>query len=193
MKFKLLLAAISFVPVMVIAQQAPVAPPVVAGMGGSNSGGFAKSAALVHYGNSLPNVDPQLQARDGLITIGSAYSVRETVDRFKKSATDKDFTIFNQIDHAKGAEQIGKNLRPTELLIFGNPAGGTPLMESTQIVAIDLPMKALFWEDQSGNTFLTYNDPQYLAARHQIICCEDILLKLSRTLKELARLATQES
>lgn len=105
-------------------------------------------------------------AADGLIEIKSAYSVSETITRFEAAAKERKLNIFLRVDHAAGAQKIGATLRPTELLIFGNPQGGTPLMACAQSVGIDLPLKALAWEDASGQVWLGYNDPQYLAARH---------------------------
>lgn len=105
-------------------------------------------------------------AADGLIEIKSAYSVSETITRLEAAAKERKLNIFLRVDHASGAQKIGVTLRPTELLIFGNPQGGTPLMACVQSVGIDLPLKALAWEDASGQVWLGYNDPQYLAARH---------------------------
>lgn len=105
-------------------------------------------------------------AADGLIEIKSAYSVSETITRFEAAAKERKLNIFLRVDHAAGAQKIGATLRPTELLVFGNPQGGTPLMACAQTAGIDLPLKALAWEDASGQVWLGYNDPQYLAARH---------------------------
>lgn len=80
-------------------------------------------------------------------------------------------TVFARIDHAAGAAKIGKTLRPTEVLIFGNPQGGTPLMECAQSAGIDLPLKALVWEDSTGQVWVGYNDPAYLAKRHEAGQC----------------------
>lgn len=105
-------------------------------------------------------------AADGLIAVKSPYSAKETMDRFEESAKKRSLNIFARIDHAAGATKIGKMLRPTEVLIFGNPQGGTPFMECAQSVGIDLPLKALVWEDAEGQVWLGYNDPAYLAQRH---------------------------
>jgi uncharacterized protein (DUF302 family) len=83
----------------------------------------------------------------------------------------KGLTIFVRVDHAAGAAKVGKRLRSTELLIFGNPQGGTPFMECSQTVGIDLPLKALVWEDTSGQVWLGYNDPEFLARRHGVSQC----------------------
>jgi uncharacterized protein (DUF302 family) len=104
---------------------------------------------------------------DGMIVLKSAHSVTATLDRFEAAAKGKGLNIFLRVDHAAGAKKIGKDLRPTELLVFGNPQGGTPLMLCAQTSGIDLPLKALAWQDASGQVWLGYNDPQFLAARHK--------------------------
>ena len=108
---------------------------------------------------------------DGLIAVRSPHGPRETMDRLEALLKQKGLTIFARIDHAAGAAKIGKTLRPTELLIFGNPQGGTPLMECSQTAGIDLPLKALVWEDESRQIWVGYNDPAYLAQRHGAAGC----------------------
>jgi uncharacterized protein (DUF302 family) len=103
-----------------------------------------------------------------LITIPSAYSVRETIDRLERIATAKGLGVFARIDHAAGAAQVGMALRPTELVLFGNPRGGTPLMQDRQTAGIDLPLKALAWEDADGHVWLTCNEASWLAQRHML-------------------------
>ena len=105
---------------------------------------------------------------NGLVTIASGHGVKGTIDRLDAAVRAKGMTVFARIDHAAGAAAIGLALRPTELLIFGNARGGTPLMQLEQTVGIDLPLKALAWEDASGKTWLSYNEPVWLAARHHI-------------------------
>jgi uncharacterized protein (DUF302 family) len=105
-------------------------------------------------------------AADGLITIRSSYGPQDTMNRLEAAVRAKGMTVFARIDHAAGAAAVGLSLRPTELLIFGNAKGGTPLMQSTQTIGIDLPLKALVWQDASGSTWLSYNDPSWLAKRH---------------------------
>jgi uncharacterized protein (DUF302 family) len=107
-------------------------------------------------------------AENGLITMASAHSVKDTIDRFESDAKSKGMTIFARIDHAAGAKAVGASLRPTELLIFGNAKAGTPLMQLQQAIGIDLALKALAWEDGAGKVWLSYNDPAWLAARHGI-------------------------
>jgi uncharacterized protein (DUF302 family) len=105
-------------------------------------------------------------AADGLITMPSSYGPKETMERLKAEAAAKGLTILARIDHTAGATQVGLQLRPTELLIFGNAKAGTPLMQSNQEVGIDLPLKALVWEDAEGKTWLAHNDPTWIAKRH---------------------------
>jgi uncharacterized protein (DUF302 family) len=105
-------------------------------------------------------------AVDGLTTLPSSHGPKETMNRFEAEVKAKGMTVFARIDHAAGAAAVGLPLRPTELLIFGNAKGGTPLMQSNQTIGIDLPLKALVWQDGSGKTWLSYNDPGWLAKRH---------------------------
>jgi uncharacterized protein (DUF302 family) len=105
-------------------------------------------------------------AAQGLITIRSSYGPKHTMDRLEAEVEAKGMTVFARIDHAAGAAGVGLSLRPTEVLIFGNAKGGTPLMQSVQTIGIDLPLKALVWQDTSGKTWLSYNDPVRLAERH---------------------------
>ena len=105
-------------------------------------------------------------AVDGLITVRSSSGSKETMSRLEAAAKAKGLTIFAHVDHAAGAAAVGMPLRPTDLLIFGNAKGGTPLMQAAQTVGIDLPLKVLVWQDASGDTWLSYNDPAWLAKRH---------------------------
>jgi uncharacterized protein (DUF302 family) len=107
-------------------------------------------------------------AAQGLTTIPSSYGPKDTMDRLEAEVRTKGMTVFARIDHAAGATAAGLSLRPTEVLIFGNAKAGTPLMQSVQTVAIDLPLKALVWQDESGDTWLSYNDPAWLALRHEL-------------------------
>jgi uncharacterized protein (DUF302 family) len=103
---------------------------------------------------------------NGLTTIASAHSVPETIDRLVAAITPLGMNVFARIDHAEGAAKVGMPLRPTQLLLFGNPKGGTPLMQDKQTAGIDLPLKALAWEDADGKVWLTYNEPAWIAQRH---------------------------
>lgn len=103
---------------------------------------------------------------DGLITIRSNHGPEETMNRFEMEVSRRGMTVFARIDHAAGAAAAGLPLRPTDLLIFGSPNAGAPLMSSAQTMGIDLPLKALVWRDSSGATWLSYNDPAWIAKRH---------------------------
>ena len=105
-------------------------------------------------------------ADNGLITVASCFSVRETIERLVAFAASHGLMVFGRIDHADGAAKAGLPLRPTELAIFGNPKGGTPLMQDRQTAGIDLPLKALAWEDADGKVWLTYNEAAWIAQRH---------------------------
>ncbi len=105
-------------------------------------------------------------AADGLTTIPSSFGPKETMDRLETEVRAKGLTVFARIDHAAGAAAAGLPLSPTELLIFGNAKGGTPLMEANQASGIDLPLKALVYQDAAGKVWLAFNDPHWIATRH---------------------------
>lgn len=105
-------------------------------------------------------------AENGLVSVQSRVSARETLDRLLAALAARKLTVFARVDHAAGAATVGLPLRPTELVVFGNPQGGTALMQDRQTVGIDLPLKALVWEDAEGKVWLGYNDPAWIAQRH---------------------------
>jgi len=107
-------------------------------------------------------------AAEGLITLRSNYGPKDTMDRLEAAVKAKGLTVFAHVDHAAGAAAVGLPLRPTDLLVFGNARGGTPLMQSAQTIAIELPLKILVWQDATGATWLSYNDPSWLAKRHGV-------------------------
>jgi uncharacterized protein (DUF302 family) len=105
-------------------------------------------------------------AAEGLITIRSNYGPQESMERLAAQVKARGLTVFAHIDHAAGAAAAGLSLRPTDVLIFGNAKGGTPLMQSVQTIGIDLPLKVLVWQDDAGSTWFSYNDPAWLVRRH---------------------------
>jgi uncharacterized protein (DUF302 family) len=111
---------------------------------------------------------PALAAGDGVISKPSRYSVSETLDRLEAVVKAKGLTVFARIDHSGEAEKAGLHMRPTQLLIFGSPKAGTPMMNAAPSLAIDLPLKALAWQDQDGKVWLSYNSPDYLKQRHHL-------------------------
>jgi uncharacterized protein (DUF302 family) len=112
-------------------------------------------------------------AADGLIALPSSFGPKETMDRLETEVKAKGLTVFARIDHAAGAAEVGMPLRPTELLIFGNAKGGTPLMQANQAVGIDLPLKALVYEDAAGKVWLAHNDLRWLTQRHGLGASQD--------------------
>ena len=131
-------------------------------------------------------------ASDGLINVASVNSVEETANRLEKVLNKKGMTIFNRIKHSDGASKVGVDLRPTQLIIFGNPKVGSPLMKCQQSVAIDLPLKALIWEDAEGKTWISYNDISYLHHRHNISGCEATLAKMTGALTKFTQFAASK-
>ena len=127
-------------------------------------------------------------AADGLVEVKSPYSVKETMSRLDQIVQERGLNIFARIDHAAGAANVGKSLRPTELLVFGNPQGGTPLMQCAQTTGIDLPLKALVWEDADQQVWLGYNDPAYIADRHGVTDCP-VVEKLRKAMAGIAEAA----
>ena len=121
---------------------------------------------------------------DGLISLKSPFGATETMDRCEAAAIARGLTVFARIDHTAGAAAVGQALRPTAVLIFGNPQGGTPFMACAQTVGIDLPLKVLVWEDDQARVWVGYNDPGYLARRHGVSLCP-VVDKLRQALREL--------
>jgi uncharacterized protein (DUF302 family) len=126
---------------------------------------------------------------DGLTTVQSSFGAKETMDRLEAEVKAKGLTIFVRIDHAAGAAAAGIPLRPTEVLIFGNARGGTPLMEANQSVGIDLPLKALVYQDAAGKVWLSYNDPSWIAQRH--VLGATVVAHVQALAKALDAFATQ--
>ncbi len=132
-----------------------------------------------------------INADTGLVNVASQYSVAETADRYVAAAKQAGLKIFNRIDHAAGAAKVGQRLRPTQLIIFGSPKVGTALMTSDQRIGIDLPLKALAWQDAEGNVWLSYNSPDALLGRFKIEDRVEVKKKITGALGKLARAATQ--
>jgi len=133
----------------------------------------------------------QLYAESGLITIKSPYSVGATANRLEHLLRKKGQIVFARISHSDGAMKAGLSLKPTELIIFGNPKGGTPLMNCNRTIAIDLPQKFLIWQADDGQVWLTYNDMDYLVKRHGIEECAPNIAFIKKALDGFAREATK--
>lgn len=127
---------------------------------------------------------------EGLTSIRSAFSPKETMDRLQAEIRAQGMTVFARIDHAAGAAEVGLTLRSTELIIFGNARGGTPLMQSAQTVGIDLPLKILVWEDTAGKTWISYNEPSWIAQRHSVADAEPVVSKMAAGLSAMSRAVT---
>jgi uncharacterized protein (DUF302 family) len=132
--------------------------------------------------------DP-LRVIEGLTSIQSSFAPKATMDRLDAEIRAKGLNVFARIDHAAGAAEVGLTLAPTELIIFGNARGGTPLMQSVQTIGIDLPLKALVWQDASGKTWLSYNEPRWIAQRHGVANAEQVVSRMNALLTAMARKA----
>lgn len=127
-------------------------------------------------------------AADGLVTWASPFPAKATMDRLEAAARARGFKVFARIDHTAGAESIGQTLRPTAVMVFGNPKGGTPLMQCAQTAGIDLPLKALVWQDAAGKVWVGYNDPAWVAKRHDAGACAAVV-GMTKALSELVQAA----
>lgn len=132
----------------------------------------------------------EVSAADGLTSVASQHDVGTTVDRLTSTVEAAGMKVFARIDHAAGAAKVNQTLRPTQLLIFGNPKGGTPFMQCAQTVGIDLPLKMLAWQDETGKVWLGYNEPAYVAERHGAGSCA-VVPNIAKALKEFAYTATR--
>ena len=131
-------------------------------------------------------------ASDGVTMLQSGFDAKETMDRLEAEVKAKGLTVFARVDHAAGAAAVGMQLRPTELLIFGNARGGTPLMQADQAAGIDLPLKALVYQDAAGEVWLAYNDPSWIAKRHGLgTAVEPNVQGLTKALEALAAAAVK--
>jgi len=137
----------------------------------------------------MPASNP-LGSIEGMTSIPSNFGPKETMDRLEAGIRGRGMTVFARIDHAAGAAEVGLTLRPTELIIFGNARGGTPLMQSAQTVGIDLPLKALVWQDAAGKTWISYNEPRWIVQRHNVANAESIVNKMADLLRAISTKAT---
>ena len=130
-------------------------------------------------------------AVDGLTTLRSSFGPRETMNKLEVEVKAKGMMVFARIDHAAGAGGVGLSLRPTEVLIFGHARAGTRLMQLSQTIGIDLPLRALVWQDDLGHTWLSYNDPSWVARRHRLdAASEGAVGAMSSALSAVAQAAT---
>jgi uncharacterized protein (DUF302 family) len=145
-------------------------PPTRGRAGDNVAPQFRRRAIGALFATALaaPVLGGHVMAADGLTTVPSNFGPRETMDRLEAEIKAKGMSVFARIDHAAGAAAVGMPLRPTEVLIFGAAKAGTPLMQADQAVGIDLPLKALVYQDSAGKVWLAYNDPRWIAHRHDL-------------------------
>ncbi|TEW56517.1 DUF302 domain-containing protein [Psychromonas sp. RZ22] len=136
---------------------------------------------LSFFLSSFANATPTL------ISVKSQFSAKETADRFVSILEKKGLTLFTRVDHQENAKSVNLELRYTEVIMFGNPKIGTPLMQCSQLVGIDLPQKVLVWQDSNNDVFLTYNNPEYIKQRHEVKGCDPILDKITGVLNALTK------
>lgn len=129
-------------------------------------------------------------AADGMINVKSQFDVKTTADRLEKILSEKGMTIFNRIKHSESAAKIGIQLGETEMLIFGNPKAGSPLMKCQQSIALDLPQKALVWKDNNNEVWVSYNDIEYLKNRHNVQGCGKVMVKVGKILANITKSAS---
>ena len=129
------------------------------------------------------------RAGEGIVLVNSAHDVKTTADKLEKILTEKGVTVFARVNHAAGAESIGQTLRPMELLVFGNPKLGTPLMQQKQEIGLDLPLKALVFQGEDGKTYIAYNDPAFLSKRYGVTEPANVFQQMSGALKNFTAAA----
>ena len=151
----------------------------------------AISAMIIGTFGLLAYAADRLTTTEGLTTLPSNFGPKETMDRLETEIKARGMTVFARINHAALAAEAGLALRPTELIILGNPRGGTPLMQANQTMGIDLPVKALVWQDASGKTWLSYNEPDWLARRHGVTGAERAVRTMRLALSDIAAKSTK--
>ena len=145
-------------------------------------------AALLLIAPSVDATSAQAAAHvseGGVVTIESAHDVATTIDRLAAAVEDAGAKVFARVDHAAGAASVDQNLRPTQMLMFGNPKLGTPALQASQTIGMDLPLRVVAWEDESGKVMLSYTDPATMAARHGIAADHPVIAKMTGALANL--------
>jgi len=148
------------------------------------------NTALLVFTISFANIS-LADNSDGIIRVKSNHNVSTTINKLETALKNKGMTIFKRIPHSESAAKVGLELRDTELLIFGNPKTGTLLMQCQQTAALELPMKALAYKDESGQVWLAYNNLQYIADRYHIDECKQVIGKMTKALANFSKAATQ--
>jgi uncharacterized protein (DUF302 family) len=146
-----------------------------------------KNSALVLF--TLLFAASTVFAGEGMLNVESMFSVDDTANRMETILKEKGMTLFNRIHHSASAGKVGIELRDTQLIIFGNPKAGSPLMKCQQTMGIDLPQKALIWKDANHTVWISYNDPGYLKERHDLSGCDQAIAKIEKALANITKLA----
>ncbi len=136
-------------------------------------------------------VSAPARGTEGIILVPSALDVKSTMDKLQKALTEKGITVFARVDHAAGAKSIGQTIRPMELIVFGNPKLGTPLIQKNPEIGLDLPLKALVYQGENGTTYIAYTDPAFLAKRYGIAGAESTVTQIAEALKGFAAAAAK--
>ena len=150
----------------------------------NSNGSMTKTTPAINSINSI-------NADKGLVTLQSNHSVQDTAEKLVSIIKSKGMTVFARVDHQKNAQSAGLSLRPTRVIMFGNPKAGTPLMNCEQTVAIDLPQKVLISEDADKNVWLSYNNPDYLKTRHNIEGCDTVIDNIAKALNGISAAAVK--
>ena len=137
----------------------------------------------------LVGITNSISAQEGMTVVPSTHDVVTTMDKLEAIVKSKGMKVMARVNHTANADSVGMELRPTELLIFGNPKVGTPLMLCSQSIAIDLPQKMLVWESESGEVFLGFNDPTHLKSRHSTEGCDEVFERVTGALNNFAKAA----
>ncbi|MEL0620594.1 DUF302 domain-containing protein [Psychrobacter proteolyticus] len=138
---------------------------------------------------AMTDTTTSINAEKGLVTLQSNHSVQDTADKLVSVIESKGMKVFARVDHQKNAQSVDLSLRPTQVVMFGNPKAGTPLMNCEQTVAIDLPQKILISEDADEKVWLSYNNPDYLKTRHNIKGCDTEIANISKALNAISTAA----
>ena len=155
------------------------------------SGALENLVTGVSNSEILNAEDQMVSFKEGIITKSSTKNFDETYQSLKTAlSSNENISIIAELDHQKNAESVGMELNPTKIIIFGNPNLGTPLMMEDQSIGLDLPQKMLVWENENGDVFVSYNDPEFIAERHNIEDSEDVLSMIANALDNLSNAAT---
>ena len=138
---------------------------------------------------AIKDMTTSVDGKKGLVTLQSNHSVKDTADKLVSIIESKGMKVFARVDHQKNAQGVDLTLRPTQMIMFGNPTAGTPLMNCEQSVAIDLPQKVLISEDTDKKVWLSYNHPEYLKTRHNIKGCDTEIANIAKALNGVSKAA----